>query len=198
MAVAEKSLASRLRNKARTDPANMQEFDRGWASLLAEIDRLQKRELQLQDLVVENLMSGGGSEDRDKLNEDLARVRAELAPLLKARSDEGALRQRVVTEMAGRRFEEIAAERRKIEHEARTALTDLRSRAEELRKADAHLRALGDKDAELANEQTGCNDRGRLSRHVPSTFQGVGLGNVEFLLQRIEEDLITIARRAGG
>ena len=194
MPTVQQGLTARLRPSRGTQ--TLEEFDRGWASLLAKIDDLRRQETTLNDEIVGQYLGSGPKVDTAELKERLTAVRAEIEPLLEARANEGALRQRVVTELAERRFDEIAAERRKLEHRARTALTELRQKAEEFAKADAHLRSLGDKDAEIANEQIGCNDRGHLNRHIEPTFRGIGLGNVDFIVQRIEEDLIAIARRA--
>jgi hypothetical protein len=200
MTIAEK-LPVRLRGR-QAHLQTLEEFDRGWATLLAQIDELRRQETALGDQIVESYTrsatQGAAPTDVEELNVRLAKVRGELEPLLAARANEGQLRQRVVTQLAERRFDEIAADRRKLEHQARSALTELRTKADEFAKADAKLRALGDKDAELANEQSLTNTRGHLNRQLEATFQGIGLGNVDVFVQRIEEDLIAIARRQEG
>lgn len=189
------AIAVNLKRRAAANQS-LADFDKRWSDLLAEIDRLVRRRQELQDTIVAVMLGTETELSRSDIDAELAAIAVELEPLLAARANEGELRQRVVTEIAERRFDEIADLRRKLEVDVRKALTELRDKAEEFAQADAKLRALGDQDFELANEQAGCSDRGHLGRHVEPTFRGVGLGGVDFMVQRIEEDLIAIARRA--
>lgn len=193
---------ARKRWQAKPSVESMHDFDNMWATLLKKVDELEAHKRTLldarADAYVEMSLGHTPAVSLDELDRQLATIERDLEPLLQTRAQEGAIRQRITTQAAASRFEEIIGERRAVEKNVRDLLSGMRGKAKSLASDEAKLRDLTEKDADLQNEQIGCNDRGMLNRHVEGSLRGIGGGNAFQLLNQIEQDLISVAKRAGS
>lgn len=193
---------ARKRWQAKPTAESMEDFDKMWAALLKKVDELEGHKRTLLDAraeaYVEIALGHTPNTSLDELDLKLGAIQRDLEPLLQTRAQEGAIRQRITTQAAAARFEEIIGERRAVEKSVRDLLSGMRGKAKALAADEAKLRDLTEQDATLQNEQIGCNDRGLLNRHVEGSLRGIGGGNATQLLNQIEQDLISVAHRAGS
>jgi len=176
----------------------LEDFDKGWAHLLAEIVALQKRDTQLGDEIFAFYTEGATApRPLPEVQAERAEVRNELASLMAVRADEEVLRQRARTATAETRYAEIDKERHHLERKAADTLADMLKQAKVLAASESALFSVTERDAELQAEQIGCNDRGLLKRSVDGSLRGLGSGNAANLMEQIERDLAQVAHRLG-
>lgn len=195
---------SRARKRWQSKPTAESEhdFDQMWATLLRKVDELEGRKRTLldarADAYVQQSLGHTPDVSLEELDAKIKEIERDLEPLLQTRAQEGAIRQRITTQTAAVRFEELVGERRAVEKSVRDLLSGMRGKAKNLAADEEKLRQLTEQDATLQNEQISCNDRGLLNRHVEGSLRGIGGGNALTLLNQIEQDLISVAHRAGS